>query len=46
MTQVEDAIGESGGVGVMPFDVEVGFVIRQPIEHMDGVRPASLIMGK
>src|SRR5262249_14666089 len=37
MTQGEDMIGESGGVGVMLFDVEVGFVIQQPVEHMGGI---------
>src|SRR3974390_3187394 len=37
MTQGEDVIGESGGVGVMLFDVEGGFVIQQPVEHMGRV---------
>src|SRR5450432_1289137 len=34
MTQGEDVIGESGGVGVMLFDVKFGFVIQQPVEDM------------
>ena len=37
MTQGEDVIGESGGVGVMLFDVEIGFVIQQAVEHVCGV---------
>ena len=37
MTQGEDVIGESGGVGVMLFDAEVGFVIQQAVEHMGRV---------
>jgi hypothetical protein len=41
MTQGEDVIGEPGGVGVMLFDVEIGFVIEQSVEHM-GKRPARL----
>lgn len=41
MTQDEDVIGESGGVGVMLFDAEVGFVIQHAIEH-NGWRPSRL----
>jgi hypothetical protein len=37
MTQGENVIGESGGVGVMLFDPQIGFVIQQPIEHVGGV---------
>ena len=37
VAQSEDVIGESGGVGVMLFDAEIGFVIQQPIEYVGGV---------
>ena len=30
-------IGEPGGVGVMLFDPQIGFVIQQAVEHMGGI---------
>ncbi len=37
MAQGEDMIGESASVGVMLFDAEIGFMIKQPIKDMGRV---------
>ena len=37
MAQGEDVIGESAGVGVVLFDAEIGFMIKQPIKDMGRV---------
>ena len=37
VTQGENVIGESAGVGVMLFDAKIGFMIEQPIKDMGRV---------
>ena len=37
MHQGEDMVGESGRVGVMLLDAQVGLVVEQAVEHVGGV---------
>ena len=37
MGESEDVVGETGGVGVMLLNAEVGLVVHQPVENMGRV---------
>lgn len=45
MRQGEDVVGESGGVGVMLGDAEVGFVVEKPVEYIGCVADADVDEG-
>ena len=42
MHHSKDVVGEAGGVGVMLFDPQVGFVIEQAVQHVGGVPHADV----
>jgi hypothetical protein len=37
MTERKDMVDEAGGIGVMLFDPQVGFVVKQAVENMRGI---------